>query len=270
MEYRKSFVKPDGRKLMAGGPRDLQRKQQQDQVIFNDLGNVDELKIQIKELRVALSEKPAISAEDFDKELRISVADAIIETEAKYKKEIRELKNELVERDNEVPQGYLSPEQVDEEMDKAVKEAVDNLTLKLEDRTNACIKIKTEYEDFVLSSEYKVNNLSDRIRSLNNKLESKEEIILILDKKVSAPIDINDERIADLIAQKISIDSSGVVSDPNQPKMETSFIDPAVLGAEDVLKGKIKVEDVVSVDEENIADKTDKLKNLIGKLPKVV
>jgi len=282
---RKPYTKSDGRRLMSGGPRDLQRKQQIQQAGSPDSAVVEELRNQIRELTTALAQKPAVEAEDFDAALRKSVEDAVSETKSKYKKEIRTLREELAERDNEVPQGYFSPEQMDEEInkavsvvltdakfntDQAVKEATNKLTSLLNNKADEYDELNTAYEKLILTSDTKIEKLETRIEVLEEKIKDKEKTILVLEEKTTAPLDLDDTRIAELVAQRISIDSDGSVYDPNQPKMKTSFIDPSEVGAEDKFEGKIDAEDVVTEEKVNISDKADKLKSLIGKLPKVV
>lgn len=269
MEYKKPYTKADGRRLMSGGPRDLQRRQQQ-QLVSSDSGAIEELRNQVKELTTALAQRPPVSAEDFDAELRKAVAEAVKETENRYREEIKKLKKELVDKVDEVPEGYFSPEQVDNEISVAVKEATYKLNTMLNNKVVELDTLNTTYEKLILASDNKIEGLVEKVKSLEEKVEDKEKTISVLEEKATAPLDIDDERIAELIAQKIAIDSDGVVHDPNQPKMEAVFIDPSEKGAEDSLKGKIEVKDDSPEEKVNIADKADKLKSLIGKLPKVV
>ena len=109
MKYNKEHIKANGRKLVGGGPRDHQRRQQQ-----ADLGNIDhtetiqELKNEIKRLSTELHERPVIggfTGEQVDKEIR----DAVTEALADIKKEMKEsaerektLSEELKSRDAEL------------------------------------------------------------------------------------------------------------------------------------------------------------------------
>jgi len=288
MKYdKKTYVKSDGRRLMSGGPRDLQRKLQSQEVPVTvpDGVTIEELKNQISGLTAALTRKPVVSAEALDEELRKSVAIAIRETEVKYEKEIIDLKNELAGKVGDAPKGYFSPEQVDEEINKAVNVAIadsekasaenikkieSKLVFLINEKSDELDELSSKYEKLVLTSDNEILRFQDKIEVLEDKIKDKERAMFVLEERISSPLDINDERIAELVVQKIAIDSDGGSYDPNQPKMETIFIDPSEAGAEDKLEGTIDSEVVSTTEKENVADKAEKLKNLIGKLPKVL
>jgi len=294
MKYdKKVHMKSDGRRLMSGGPRDLQRRLQQQEGPVISSGNavIEELRSQIRELTVALTQKSTVSAEDFDKELRTAVADAVKETKKEYSARIESLERELSEpkestnEDVSIPSGMLTPEQLDEEINKAtaeilavaeetaasnIKKVEATLTSIINEKANELDGLTAMYEKLVLASDNEILRFQDKLDALENAIRDKEKTISVLEEKTSVPLDINDERIAELVAQKIAIDSDGGVYDPNQPKMETVFIDPSEASAEDKLEGTIEAETFITEEKENVADKAEKLKNLIGKLPKVV
>ena len=59
-----------------------------------------------------------------------------------------------------------------------------------------------------------------------------------------------------------------ISTDPDRPKMENIFVDPLDKDSGDNLESFIKVEDISKKEKEDISNKVNKLKNLIGgKLP---
>lgn len=104
--YPKEFIKGDGRKLISGGPRDLQRKQKITQFVLPTDSGIEDLKKQIKnlqsEIRKTLNGRTPsgyFTAEEVDEEIRKAVAQAAGEVaKAKgLKIQIKKLKNELKE-----------------------------------------------------------------------------------------------------------------------------------------------------------------------------
>jgi len=191
INYPKEFVKPDGRKLVSGGPRDLQRRQLNHQPVGeSDLGVL--------------------------------------------KKEFNRLREELKET-QKIPAGFFSPEQVDEEVRNAVEQAV----------KETMASIKNPNHD---KNKLEVDELKKEIAFLKQSLEGKEEVIDVLRLKVS----INED----------------VVIDSDRPKMEHQFIDPLDKDAGKGLKSHIDIMDVPTDEKDNMFEKVDKLKGLLGKLPK--
>ena len=90
IKYTKEVVKPDGRKLVAGGPRDQQRrlKEFKDQESFINI-----LKDEIKQLRgngLAATSQPVVdkdlfTGEQVDNEIRKAVAEALVTKELEFK-----------------------------------------------------------------------------------------------------------------------------------------------------------------------------------------
>ena len=183
INYPKEFIKPDGRKLRSGGPRDLQRRQN---VIQNEELNIDKLEKQ------------------FDK-----------------------LKKEL-KKPQQQPEGFFSPEQVDEEIRKAVEQAI------------------TEINQSNRSEE--VNELKKEIAVLKQNLVGKKELIETLKHRTST-----------FVVEDIEQD---------RPQMEQQFVDPLEENAGKGLKSHIDVTDILVGEKENMSEKVDKLKGLLGKLPK--
>lgn len=98
--YRKEIIKPDGRKLTTGGPRDQQRRirEGKDQETL-----IDALKVEIEALRDNMVVgKGAFTGEQVDEEIRQAVIEAIEIEKKNSDKEINKLKNSLEEKTNKV------------------------------------------------------------------------------------------------------------------------------------------------------------------------
>jgi hypothetical protein len=191
VNYPKEFVKPDGRKLVAGGPRDLQRRQ-----VIQPAGELD------------------LSG---------------------FKEEFHTLREELRKAKlQQSPDGFFSPEQVDEEIRKAVEQAVKE--------TMESVK-NPDYD----KHELEVNKLEREITLLKQSLEGKKEVIDALRSNTCSPED--------------------VVIDSKRPQMEHKFIDPLDKDAGKGLKSHIDIIDVSTTEEDDMSKKVDKLKGLLGKLP---
>jgi hypothetical protein len=191
VNYPKEFVKPDGRKLVAGGPRDLQRRQ-----LNQPAGELD-----LSGLR----------------------------------KEFHTLREELRKAKlQQSPDGFFSPEQVDEEIRKAVEQAV----------KETMESVKNPDHD---KHELEVSKLEREITLLKQSLEGKKEVIDALRSNTRLPED--------------------VVIDSKRPQMEHKFIDPLDKDAGKGLKSHIDIVDVSTTEEDDMSKKVDKLKGLLGRLP---
>lgn len=280
MRYNKETTKPDGRILRGGGPRDLQKHQKQpldDQAVV-----IDELRKQLNELTSVLSQKPVVTAEDFDAELRQSVEQAIKDTEGKFKDEVSKLKRSLEEAKAINDDSMFTPEQVDNEINKAIDEAlvatktkyeesISKLTNLLSNKDDEYRELNTNYEKVIINSDNKLERLTDKIDSLKTQLTDKEKVIETLEKNAVAALDLDDEKIAKLIADRVGkfkIDGdTGQIVDPNRPQPDVEFIDPTSTDAGKNYESHIEVEEE-EVKKENLSFKTEKLKTLMnGKLP---
>ena len=281
MRYNKETIKQDGRVLRGGGPRDLQRHKSLidiDQSVI-----IKELRIQIKELTTALAIKPNVSAEDFDEELRESIAQAVKETKIKFSTKIKKLEQELCARDSGpvISNDLFTSEQVDGEINKSVSEAVsensakyekdiNKLTTLLNEKDDECKKITLNYENLIINSDDKLENLNSKIKSLKLQFKDKDKVIEALEKNAVAALDFDDEKIAKLVVDKIGrlrVDGeTGQVIDSNRPQIDIEFVDPTEVGVGDNYESHISVKEESK--EENLSFKAEKLKNIIGgKLP---
>ena len=102
----------------------------------------------------------------------------------------------------------------------------------------------------------------ERIRSQEEELDSRKDIITSLEAKLEA----KDEVINVLKSRTIG-EGEVFVEDPDRPSMETVFIDPTEQGKHK-LKSHINVEDVAITAKEEVDEKINKLKNLIGSVKK--
>lgn len=246
--YRKEYVKSDGRRLAAGGPRDLQRRQM--------VGDA----------------QPAI-----DPELITILKEQIVE----LKEELRSV------RASNIPEGYFSPEEVDEEIRKAVEAAVketimsmkrnsqninQNLEPRLQEYKKQILTLQKQNDDFKTSHKELVEQNSE-LQGKVNRLESELQIIEEYKNKVlllEQTIKGKDELIDTLKSRPIVVKGSAEMEeDPEatkRPQMEQKFIDPLDKNAGEGLKPNIKIDSLAKDDK--VDEKVNKLKNLLGGLPK--
>lgn len=234
--YRKEWVKPDGRRLTGGGPRDQQRRTQSLEASrAADEELIEFLKEQIQELR----------------------------------NELRSVKSDA----SAVPPGYFSPEQVDKEIQKAVEEAVketmvsmkhgsadvnQKLSAAVDSYKKQIFELQKKNDELTLSQK----PLRSEISELRTKINEYEKQIALLEQKVES----KDELIEALKSRTV-VSGSEEEIETKRPQMERHFVDPLEEGAGKGLKQHIHVKHVKS--DKKVDDKVDKLKGLLGsKLPK--
>lgn len=240
IRYPKEFVKPDGRKLIGGGPRDLQRRQQMIPVAGPDASLIEDLKKQIEELKEISKRTPK-------------------------------------------PEGFFSPEEVDDEIRKAVENAVKETTISLKRSSQSnsqelepilqkykvqIVELQKSNDDFVrlhttITEENKnLKTKIEQLKQMEDKVTEMKTQIAVLEQVVAG----KDELIMSLKTRPVAAMTE--VEDPNRPKMDKVFVDPLEEGAGDKLKANIKVEKTTQVQEKDqVEDKVGKLKSLLGKLP---
>lgn len=108
---------------------------------------------------------------------------------------------------------------------------------------------KSAIEETSIRYKKKIKILESELEVVEEKLKLKEEMIEILKSKVV----LKEE---DLIVEK------------DRPKMKNVFVDPLDRKAEDGLVSYIDVENISMDEKENIQEKVDKLKLLLGNLEK--
>ncbi len=203
MLYKKEHVKPDGRRLISGGPRDAQKRLENlDQY---PTAAIQELKKEIKRLSDELRERPVIggfTGEQMDEEIRKVVSESIKNIKETTNKEIKELKSKL-KRSEENEETLLKKL---EEAEKAKNDDITRLLKKqVEKLENLNIPTTTKFEEMVV--------------------------------------------------------------DTDRPQIETTFIDPLEIHDGKDLEPHIDIKDVSRGEKEDMFEKVDRLKQLIGGLP---
>jgi hypothetical protein len=193
--------------------------------------------------------------------------------------EITDLKAKLLSRDDasKVPSGYYSPEQMDEEIRKAVEAAVSEVA---GSKNKDVILEVNEYKSRIYNLQANNENLTrlrdavvkenEQLKERLGVLESQSEELVELKQQVSLLKQelVGKQEVIDILKTKPAvIDSYNIVeqTDPDRPKMEQAFVDPLEDNAGDDLKPSISVDQIIK--ENTIDDQVDKLRNLIGKLP---
>jgi hypothetical protein len=168
------------------------------------------------------------------------------------------------------PEGMYTPEQVDEEIIKAIKSETADLRAKNEVAMN---NLGNEITGLKEKAEALVGAHKKELASQKDIIKNKEEMIQQLRDNKDAG-GISEDKLTALLAEAtkkiedMAMTSQGLSQadvDPNRPKMEAVFVDP--IEVEEKRESHIKVEDVTVDKREQMAAKVDKLKGLMGKLP---
>jgi DNA repair exonuclease SbcCD ATPase subunit len=149
VKYKKEHIKTNGRKLTGGGPRDLQRRQQQSDIVIDHSGVIGELKNEINELSKELRERPVVngySGEQMDDEIRSAVTDAVkdLKKEMKHYTEREQgLATTLQEKEKEI-------EKIKKKYDEEIKKLLKEQTEKLEKLTESVINNQYRQGDIIV------------------------------------------------------------------------------------------------------------------------
>lgn len=239
--YKKQFVKSDGRRLNRSGPRDMQaRSGGSDYTVDN--GIVGLLTIQLTELKAEILAMKSRSGDA-------------------------------------APAGFFSPEQVDEEIRKAVESAVAEAAISFKGMPNKdsdLLPLVKDYKSQIVELQKGNDNLTklhsaitrenSGIREKITKLESEATDANELKKQIAVlgqELAGKEELIETLKTRPAII--NGEIIDPDRPQMEQVFIDPLDEDAGKGMKSSITIETVTK--DEEVDNKVGKLRNLIGKLP---
>jgi len=155
---------------------------------------------------------------------------------------IKELKNEINKltlelRDRPVIGGF-SGEQMDSEIRVAVTEAVGKLKKELKEKNDKLEKIKDKH----------VKEIKDLMREYSEKIE---KLTASFIKSGTQKQDFEDDQ-----------------QEEGRPKIQTKFIDPLEEDAGKTLEPFLDIkEDVSTNKDDNIFNKIDKLKGMLGKIP---
>ncbi len=243
IQYKKQFVKSDGRKLNRTGPRDMQARASGDNYVPDNNMMMMLLTNQITEL----------------------------------KSEVMSLKSQP---DSAVPSGFFSPEQVDEEIRKAVESAVAETAISFKsssDKNSDLLPLVKEYKSQIVALQkgnddltrlhaaiVKENSfLKENVQGLESDLVDAvdlKEQLAVLDQELSGK-----QEMIEMLKSRPAIVGNEII-DPERPQMEQIFVDPLEDDAGEGLKPNINIETFTK--DEEVDDKVDKLRNLLGKLPK--
>jgi len=256
MEYKK-YANKKGRVLIGGGPRDRQAQAIASRIQSQQhtSGGADSDYI-IQELRKeldALKAKPVdaslFTGEQVDGEIRKAVAEAINDIKKHYEGEVSRL----------------------EGSNKKLIESVEALNKEKDHLINKHYSFEKDVKEI---KEEKVE-LEKAKQALEERILAKDEIIEVLKRDTSGGGDsqalykiIEDQgkRIEELT---IAVRSGGEVlieDDPNRPQMEDTFVDPLEEDAGNELESFIDVEDVSLDEKEDMQEKVNKLKEIMGRM----
>jgi DNA repair exonuclease SbcCD ATPase subunit len=165
--------------------------------------------------------------------------------------QIAELKRQL----SDAPKGGYTVDQVNEEIEKAIKAELSEIRAKLE--------IK----------EHNIRGLNKEIARLESELVEKNKTIKelrnqkpVTDNNVTALLAEATKKIEALSTQVLNSTGQEAIIDPDRPQMEAVFVDPIERDSKVEKHFDVEKEDKTNKKEE-MAGKVDKLKNLLGKLP---
>jgi uncharacterized small protein (DUF1192 family) len=201
--------------------------------------------------------------------------------------QITELKAEVLAMKSRsgdaAPPGFFSPEQVDEEIRKAVEAAVSEAALSFKGQTqnSDLAPLVKEYKSQILELQRGNDNLTKLHASITkenavlkkelDQLKSEAGDVTELNQKIAVleqELKGKEELIMMMKSSPAIMGDSIVETDPNRPQMEQVFIDPLEKDAGAGLKSSIKIE-TVTKDDSEVNNKVDKLRDLLGsKLPK--
>lgn len=238
--YKKQYVKSDGRKLTRSGPRDMQAR-------------------------------VAGTGYNPDNELVALLTNQIAELKA----EMIALKSKTAD---DAPQGFFTPEQVDEEIRKAVEAAISEaaISFKGQKQDSDLIELVKEYKRQIVELQKGNDNLTrlhanitkentdlktkiSKLESENSDAAELKKQIAVLEQELSGK-----QELIETLKSSPAIVGNEII-DPDRPQMEQVFIDPLEENAGEGLKSSIQIETVVKDDE--VDGKVNKLKDLLGKSP---
>lgn len=158
----------------------------------------------------------------------------------RLRKEIENLKAQPVTQ-TAVFEGLFTPEQVDAEIRKAVKDALN--------------ESKEGYGK-------KAKKVGKKLKEVEEKLKELQEN---KDSEIKDLLEEQNRKIEEL--SRLRLNEQGEYEDPERPKIEEVFIDPLEDDAGEGLIPHIEIEDISAVKKEKMQQKVDKLRDLIGGLP---
>jgi len=247
MQYKKDFIKSDGRRLLKGGPRDQQIRTQNvagSELVDTLINQIADLKLEVKKLEqggASATPSNLYTAEQMDEEIRKAVSQTMVEATISLKKNAADPNLEAVI--------------------KTYKEQIVELQRSNDDFTRMHKAMVAENSELkgkmgiLMEDTVEIAELRKQIVILEQSLIGKEELIETLKTR---PAIINGEVV------------SFEPEDPDRPKMEEVFVDPLEDNAGEGLKSSIKARELTrDVEDGEMDSKVNKLKDLLGsKLPK--
>jgi uncharacterized protein YeeX (DUF496 family) len=271
--YNKEYT-PKDRRIMPSGPRDRQRKLQQQKMSPAKVSMefVEDLKAQISELQKELHEvssRPSsgYTAEQLDNEIIKAVTAETAEIKASYEAQIKDLEIKNINLGNSLRNSEKKMEEMAEVIEKT--KLVND-----EESKSLAKEVQTKFEGIVAERDAKIDKMilehETAIKLLQDKLKDRDSLIEELKKSKSGA---DDEQLKALLAETTkklellsNLPAGQLVSDPDRPQMEEVFIDPLEDDGSK-MESHIDVKDMSSDEKEEVMDNVAKLKNLIGKLP---
>jgi len=271
MKYEKKDVEKLGRVITTGGPRDIQRRQKlmQRQAQSSGIDNsvVEDLKNKIEILQLKLehqSTSGGFTPEQVDEEIGKATIAAVNKTKVEYEEKLKKLEIENIEVKNRANKAEhdlkelrkkleVDEQKLQEDLDTELEKVEEKYTALVDKYKNKLETAEDKHRAALSAKDDTIEGLKERIEDLKNKPD---------DNKLTMLLSEATEKIERMAAQMV--DGDPISLDPDRPQMEEVFIDPS---SDEKLESHINVEDVSSNKKEDMSNKVNKLKGLLGKLP---
>jgi chromosome segregation ATPase len=201
IKYEKEFVKPDGRRLPTGGPRDLQRRQRQESREQTEL--IDFLRVEIRDLNERLAVKTVGTGEytgdQVDEEIRKAVSSAVEEVKVSTKEEMVELRSAADALKNN---------------ENKLLEQIKNLEIYqfgVKDSTDKLKSNKKELEDELKDARLSVGGLTEQLKVNKTKRTDAEKEVKSLNAEIEKLKDGAEAKYFELEATLIEVEHKRVL-----------------------------------------------------------
>ena len=183
MKYNKEFTKPDGRKLVTGGPRDLQRKQKEIDRQQSELITYLQEEIRRLNKELATSGSGEYTGEQVDEEIRKAVSAAVVEVRNEHGSDVKEL-HSAVEAFKTNEKNLLEQIKNLEVYQFGIKDETDKIRLE-KDRA---VSEKKEIEKELEETRSGVGGLNEQLKDNRSKRIKAENTIKELEKQIETII----------------------------------------------------------------------------------
>lgn len=262
VRYNKELVSKD-RRVTTRGPRDLQQRHRAPAPVAP--ADVEELKERIVALSSSLEQRPSnteglYTADQVNAEILKSITAETAQLKLEHERQVSELKVQIIHLENEVNSLRDKLTKSEQALSVAKQDAEAQAAKYAND-------VKAKYDDLLENRNLKIKSLTDthktEVDSLTSRIKSQDEIIANL--RESKSTGISEEKLRELLA---SVANNSVTAEvaSDRPQMETSFVDPLERDISK-LEHKIVVEDVSVSRKDEMVNKVNKLKGLMGSLP---